>query len=386
VSLTLPHEVAEVLTLLGFTWPEADEDRLMEAARHWREFASEVGQIRETTNRHAKQVADQNTGASVDAFNQYWEEIGGGSGHLDDAQRAAEAVADVLDGFAAVVVSVKAEVIAQLLILAAELVADTAAAFVTFGATEAAAAGEVAIQRIAVREILQRIVKHIEEKVADTLRGDVLEMFQRMLRRAIREAVGHATTRAVAEGAIEGALGSGALDLGWQWVEVNELHTKSHIDWHDVAGAAGGGAVIGGAAGAVHGAVGTGGRTNLYRREGGRDRAPILPMNMSCVRDVARRYGVDITDVTVRIRNNRIGYEGVTGPDGTVHLTRDAFRDEETLARTLYHERFHVDQLRQGLRYPRTEAEAEPYERAAYSAEKNWWAAHPLNPVRQESP
>src|SRR5207245_24209 len=109
-----------------------------------------------------------------------------------------------------------------------------------------------------------------------------------------------------------------------------------------------------------------------------------LPMNLGTVQDVARRYGVDIHDVDLRIRSSHIGYEGVTGPDGTVHLTRDAFRDEETLARTLYHERFHVDQLRRGLPYPRTDADAYPYEQAAYGAEEQWWASHPLNPANQE--
>jgi hypothetical protein len=73
-------------------------------------------------------------------------------------------------------------------------------------------------------------------------------------------------------------------------------------------------------------------------------------------------------------------------PDGTVHLTRDAFSNEETLARTLFHERLHVEQLRQGLPYPQSKSEALPYERAAYAAERRWWADHPLNPANQGDP
>lgn len=76
-------------------------------------------------------------------------------------------------------------------------------------------------------------------------------------------------------------------------------------------------------------------------------------MNQANIRAVADKWGVDLKGVRIVINKNRDGLAGITGPDGTVHLTRAAFRSEEELARTLEHERFHVEQLRGGERVAR---------------------------------
>ncbi|HET6215130.1 MAG TPA: nucleotidyl transferase AbiEii/AbiGii toxin family protein, partial [Micromonosporaceae bacterium] len=116
---------------------------------------------------------------------------------------------------------------------------------------------------------------------------------------------------------------------------------------------------------------------------GAGDIGPRVPMTMKDVRRVAHRYGVDASDVRIVLRKDRIGYEGSTGPDQTISLTRDAFTNEVQLARTLAHERYHVDQLRSGVPYPTTKAEAVPWEREAYAYEEQWWRDHPLNPDRE---
>jgi hypothetical protein len=181
MSLMLPEELSSVLNLLGFNWPEADEDKLQEAAQHWWDFASEVGQIKETAHRHASQVVAGNTGASVDAFHQHWQQV---EANLGNAQEAAEVVAGVLEAFAAVVVGVKLEVIYQLGLLLAEIGVDTIGAFFTFGATELAAAGEVVITRGIVKVILDRIVEHIVQEVTHRLEGGVLKLFLKILEHA----------------------------------------------------------------------------------------------------------------------------------------------------------------------------------------------------------
>lgn len=99
-----------------------------------------------------------------------------------------------------------------------------------------------------------------------------------------------------------------------------------------------------------------------------------LPMNMQTVCDTACKYGMDISDVPITIDKGRAGIAGITWPNGSVTLTRSAFADEEQLARTLFHERFHVDQIRSGMGYPRTMQGAGPWEDAAYAAEETWWA------------
>lgn len=99
-----------------------------------------------------------------------------------------------------------------------------------------------------------------------------------------------------------------------------------------------------------------------------------LPMTMDTVCSVACKYGIDITDVPVTINKSRAGYYGSTSPDGRITLTRSAFKNEEQLARTLAHERFHVDQIRSGAGYPDSYDAANAWEREAHAYENAWWA------------
>jgi hypothetical protein len=68
------------------------------------------------------------------------------------------------------------------------------------------------------------------------------------------------------------------------------------------------------------------------------------------------------------------GVYGSTSSQGVVKLARDAFTSEEQLARTLVHEKFHVDQIRDGMGYPDSYDAGNMWERAAQSYEDDWWA------------
>jgi hypothetical protein len=76
-----------------------------------------------------------------------------------------------------------------------------------------------------------------------------------------------------------------------------------------------------------------------------------VPMNMQSVCETACKYGIDISDVSIKIDKSRAGSAGITRADQSVTLTGSAFTNEEQLARTLFHERFHVDQIRSGMYY-----------------------------------
>ena len=69
-------------------------------------------------------------------------------------------------------------------------------------------------------------------------------------------------------------------------------------------------------------------------------------------------------------------FYGVTMPDGRITLARDSFMNEEQLARTLAHERFHLDELRSGTPFPWDEAGRAAYEIRAYAFEARWWQQH----------
>ncbi|WP_240032989.1 WXG100 family type VII secretion target [Micromonospora globbae] len=112
----------------------------------------------------------------------------------------------------------------------------------------------------------------------------------------------------------------------------------------------------------------------------GKGAGPRMPMNMESVWTIAAKYGIDISDVPISINNRVSGVCGVTRPDRSVMLCREAFRSEEDLARTLEHERFHVLELRRGGAYPTTRHEIDAFEDRAYAHEERWWTNQSVRP------
>ncbi|SCF06876.1 Uncharacterized conserved protein YukE [Micromonospora coriariae] len=112
----------------------------------------------------------------------------------------------------------------------------------------------------------------------------------------------------------------------------------------------------------------------------GRGRGPRMPMNMESVQAIAAKYGSDVSGITFTINNRISGVCGVTKPDQSVMLCREAFRSEEDLARTLEHERFHVSELQDGSPYPTTRDRADAFEDRAYAHEEQWWSSHRIRP------
>ncbi|MEV7782429.1 hypothetical protein [Kitasatospora sp. NPDC088351] len=100
---------------------------------------------------------------------------------------------------------------------------------------------------------------------------------------------------------------------------------------------------------------------------------PKLLMNTDVIQATAKKFGIDYSNITVELCKGTAGLGGFTRPDQTVVLARDAFLNEETLARTLFHEKIHVDDIRRGIPYPKSQEEAEPWEDRAYAQEEEWW-------------
>ncbi|WP_157411597.1 WXG100 family type VII secretion target [Actinoplanes rectilineatus] len=105
-------------------------------------------------------------------------------------------------------------------------------------------------------------------------------------------------------------------------------------------------------------------------------------MNEKNVMAVAKKFGIDMRDVRFSLDKIRRGsgegkeFYGVTMPNGEIKLARDAFISEEQLARTLAHERFHLDELRAGRAFPWKEAARAAAEVRAYAHEERWWQAN----------
>ncbi len=137
----LPDPLEWVLDMLGFNWPHADEDKLIECAQVWRTFAAEVQGHAARGNTYASNVLGENSGDSIEGFSKAWEKFSGGSGYLNDAAEAAEVIAFTLEAAAMLVIGMKTAVIVQLAILAAEIIAAQAAAPFTLGLSEIGARG-----------------------------------------------------------------------------------------------------------------------------------------------------------------------------------------------------------------------------------------------------
>jgi len=232
MSLTLPDDLTWVLNVLGFMWPEADEDKLRVCAQAWRAFGAEVTRVNQDTRLVAAQVSADNSGESIDAFERYWHGIGGGGGDFDRAKEAADHMATALDGMATLVEGVKIAIIAQLGLLAAEIIADQLAAPETLGLSEGVAAGEILITRGILRRIIRDGIEQVGREIVGQLKGRVLALLRRILATAVRRAV-------------VGAVVGGGADLAKQELDVNVFHSSTHVDLTQVAGAAGTGAVLG---------------------------------------------------------------------------------------------------------------------------------------------
>jgi hypothetical protein len=116
---------------------------------------------------------------------------------------------------------------------------------------------------------------------------------------------------------------------------------------------------------------------NRVRKRGS---GPPQRMTMESVDRIAEKYGIDMSGIPIEINDRRAGVCGITRRNESVELCRSAFRSEEDLARTLEHERFHVEELRQGEPYPTTVRELDAFEDRAEAHEDEWWDSHSIRP------
>ncbi|MER7580025.1 toxin glutamine deamidase domain-containing protein [Kitasatospora sp. NPDC097691] len=144
MSRKLPEELAPVLARTGHQWPQADEEGLRRAAGVWREFGKEADRLTRRCGESVQRVTADNSGHAVESFGAYWQTFsGGGKGHLDDAHAAVGLVAGAFDTAARAVDTCKAEIIATLQQLAADLAqAEEQAAEAKAAAGKVAAAAD----------------------------------------------------------------------------------------------------------------------------------------------------------------------------------------------------------------------------------------------------
>ncbi|MGD6740889.1 toxin glutamine deamidase domain-containing protein [Streptomyces sp. BH106] len=185
----LPNGLEWLLEMCGFEWPTGDEDKMMECAATWRQFAIDVEALQVRGMTAAGNVLGENAGDSIDGFNKTWEKFAGGSGYFDDARQGAELIAVCMDAAAMLIIGLKIAVIAQLVILAVEIAAAQAAAPFTLGLSEIGAMGAAAATRMILRKLLKEIAQQILQAVLETAKEPFVSALEAMVSDVVAQTV-----------------------------------------------------------------------------------------------------------------------------------------------------------------------------------------------------
>ncbi|MGW2400480.1 WXG100-like domain-containing protein [Kitasatospora sp. NPDC001664] len=175
MAIELPGKLVWVMNLLGFRWPEVDEDRVREFAGRVREFASGLDGSHQAATATVRGMAEHYEADSYRVLASRWR--GMTVEHVDELVGVCGVVATTIEVAADAVVAAKVAVIAQLTFAAVEFAAATAATAATFGA---AAAAEAALVE-ATRRVVDGILRELEERIVAELLTQAVEPLERVV-------------------------------------------------------------------------------------------------------------------------------------------------------------------------------------------------------------
>ncbi|WP_432956403.1 hypothetical protein [Micromonospora haikouensis] len=163
MALELPGELRSLLGVLGYTWPEADEDKLFEMGNAWIAFSGRLGSVVVEAQTGATEVWVANRGKDVTAFQQWWSKEDSPAASLSDGATAALLTGTGLIICAAIVLALKIAVIVQLVILAIQIAQAVATSAVTFGASLL----EIPVFQALARTVVGNLIQEVLWKLAD---------------------------------------------------------------------------------------------------------------------------------------------------------------------------------------------------------------------------
>ncbi|MEU4396910.1 hypothetical protein ACIQH6_08320 [Micromonospora orduensis] len=135
MGLQLPGELVSVLGWLGFSWPEADEERMFELGQQWLRLADEVAGPVTAASNAATSLWQSSAGEAIDAFQAAWTAETSPAGNLENAGQGARILGLAMIVCAGIVLALKINVIVQLALLAFQVAQAIATAVATFGAS-----------------------------------------------------------------------------------------------------------------------------------------------------------------------------------------------------------------------------------------------------------
>ena len=228
-TIMLPVEVDWVLDLLGFQWPNIDEDKMREAAEAWSSFAVSARAAQQHGDSATQAVRGANSGEAIESFDNKWRKFSG-DGFLAEAADAAEALSIVLQVVATIIMVMKIAVIAQLIALAFEFAAAQAAAPITLGASEAGAAAATATTRVMVREIISKAKTEIIQAIKDALAQKVKRSAREMAVDLIKELAMDSGKKVAGNLATQGIKSHFGAQQGFDFAAAGEAAAKPFVD------------------------------------------------------------------------------------------------------------------------------------------------------------
>jgi len=135
VGLQLPGELVTLLGWLGFSWPEADEEKLYELGMTWIALGDELAGPVQAATSAASTVLSENSGDAITAFQKAWNAELSPANNLEKANSGAKILGVCMIACALIVLALKISVIVQLILLAIQIAQAIATAVATFGAS-----------------------------------------------------------------------------------------------------------------------------------------------------------------------------------------------------------------------------------------------------------
>lgn len=177
MAIELPQPVVDFLRVIGVNWPQVNEDTVREFADHVRQFASDIDGTHSQASGTVQQLGQSYQGKSYELLVSKWAALS--KTHMTALLDACKVLAEALDVAADVIVGLKVEAIAELVVLAATFVADQAAAVATFGLAEAALPAIEEAGTQLVKALEQTLIQEIENKVIEAALNPLLDLVQK---------------------------------------------------------------------------------------------------------------------------------------------------------------------------------------------------------------
>lgn len=135
MAVMLPGELAHFLQLLGFEWPEGNEDKVFQYGNAWLGFGGELGQLAGQSGQATAEVVQANQGVGIDAFRKAMDDHEGPTLVSRDMAMGVSIGGGVLYLMAGAIIALKIAVIIQLVQFAITVAQAIAAAVPTAGAS-----------------------------------------------------------------------------------------------------------------------------------------------------------------------------------------------------------------------------------------------------------